>query len=427
MSSSIVVQSLGKRFSINGRRQPQTIMESVLSGWRYSKPKQDFWALQDVSFAVSPGEMLGIVGKNGAGKSTLLQLVAQVILPDTGFVKVQGKIGSLLDLGASLSADLTGYENIFINGMIAGLTRKQVSRIVEDVVDFSELQQFIDNPVRTYSSGMKMRLAFAIAIHTVPEVLLIDEFLSVGDTRFREKCQQRIAELRQLGCAIVLVSHNAYQVKKICSKALWLSNGRMQDYGPPSDVVNRYLEATQGIATHRDHPQSKTALLLGRRAHSNNHNGEPDAAVPTSLGDVKITRVVLSPSGTLETGDNLTIAIHYEAAVPVERPIFSVAIATTENKICFSSNTKKMDATPTIITGEGAISLCFERLDLAAGQYFIHVGIYGEDWACTYDFRWRETSLQIYSDTKANGFFSPPVTWTATSNLKALSQEQDAR
>ena len=205
--------------------------------------------------------MLGIIGKNGAGKSTLLQVVAQVIRPDTGFVKVRGKIGSLLDLGASLSADLTGYENIFINGMIAGLTRRQVSRIVDAVIDFSELQQFINNPVRTYSSGMKMRLAFAIAIQTSPDILLIDEFLSVGDSSFREKCHQRIAELRRLGCAVVLVSHNAYQVKKMCSKAIWLNNGEMQDYDISSVVVNRYLEAFHGTPLQTSNQPNSSQLV----------------------------------------------------------------------------------------------------------------------------------------------------------------------
>ena len=297
MSSSIVVQNIGKRFSIYDCCKAKTITDSALTGWPYSRHKQDFWALKDVRFTVSPSEMLGIIGKNGAGKSTLLQVVSQVISPDTGFVKVRGNIGALLDLGASLSADLTGYENIFINGMIAGLTRRQVSKVIDNVIDFSELKGFIENPVRTYSSGMKMRLAFAIAIHTSPEVLLIDEFLSVGDSKFREKCQQWIFELRQQGCAVMLVSHNAYQVKKMCSKAMWLSDGKVQDYGAPAVVVNRYMEAMHGAPLPDDSESTMPLELENASRHADSF---------THLDSIKITRVELSPR-ILETGDKLTV------------------------------------------------------------------------------------------------------------------------
>lgn len=410
MNSSIVVRDLGKQFSVYDRCRPRTIMESALSAWRYTKPKRKFWALRDISFAVSPGEMLGIIGKNGAGKSTLLQVLAQVIKPDTGFVKVRGNIGSLLDLGVSLSSDLTGRENILVNGMIAGLNRKQVLEITDEIIDFSELPDFIDNPARTYSSGMKMRLAFSIAIHTSPKVLLIDEFLTVGDAGFREKCQQRISDLRQCGCTVVLVSHDAHQVKKLCSKVIWLSKGQIQDYGDPTVVVNRYLETIHGISQHRNDQHISS--------FSSDEIGGYRSETFTNQDAVKITRVALSPSSVLETGDPLTIEIYYQALLQVESPIFGAALSTIENEVCFSTNTQKVDSTPSIVFGKGMVSLSLTRLDLAPGKYFINVGAYVKNWESTYDFHWQKYSIQVYSKNKASGFFCPPATWSFSQNAQ---------
>ncbi|NJR26508.1 MAG: ABC transporter ATP-binding protein, partial [Richelia sp. CSU_2_1] len=231
MAQSIIVKGLGKRFNRYSADRPLTIMEAALWGWWRMKPQARFWALRDVSFTVAPGEMLGILGKNGAGKSTLLQLVGGIGRAEEGTIKVNGRIGGLLDLGAGFHSDLTGRENVFVGAVVAGLTRREAARRFSDIVEFAELEQFIDSPLRTYSTGMKMRLAFSVAVHTDPEVLLVDEYLSVGDVAFQTKCLKKIEEFKTQGCAIVLISHSAAQIQKNCDRALWLREGKVVAYG----------------------------------------------------------------------------------------------------------------------------------------------------------------------------------------------------
>ena len=245
MAGSIEVRQLSKRYRRYHRDRPVTLQQTVLSGWRHTRVTDSFWALRDVSFAVAPGHMLGVLGANGAGKSTLLRLVGGVGKPDEGIVVIAGRIGALLSLGAGFHADLTGRENLFINGVISGLTRRQVAQRFDAIVSFAELEEFIDSPLRTYSAGMWMRLAFSVAIHVDPEVLLVDEVLAVGDIGFQRKCRQRIEELRALGCATLLVSHDTDLIAEICDDAIWLDAGQVIAQGPAAAVVHRYTVSTQ--------------------------------------------------------------------------------------------------------------------------------------------------------------------------------------
>ncbi len=199
MSIAIAVQGLGRQFRRYHLDRPWTLQEAVQRGLRRMAPAEHFWALREVSFSVAHGHALGVVGPNGAGKSTLLRLLGGVGRPNEGTIEVHGRIGALLELGAGFHPDLTGRENLFINGLISGLTRSEVTTRLDSIVDFAELQDFIDNPLRTYSSGMQMRLAFAVAIHTDPEIFLIDEVLAVGDLSFQRKCLERITQLKRAG------------------------------------------------------------------------------------------------------------------------------------------------------------------------------------------------------------------------------------
>jgi lipopolysaccharide transport system ATP-binding protein len=241
MASAIIVQGLGRQFRRYHLDRPWTLQEAVQRGLRRMAPVERFWALREVSFTVAPGRALGVVGPNGAGKSTLLRLLGGVGRPDEGTIEVHGRLGALLELGAGFHPDLTGRENLFINGLISGLTRSEVATRLELIVAFAELQDFIDNPLRTYSSGMQMRLAFAVAIHTDPEVFLIDEVLSVGDLSFQRKCLERIAELKCEGCTMVLVSHNPTMIRDFCDEAIWLRGGRLVAHGAPDVVVGQYV------------------------------------------------------------------------------------------------------------------------------------------------------------------------------------------
>lgn len=243
MNTAIMVHSVGKRFQCYTRHRPRTIMAATLSGWRGVKPNDYFWALRGISFGVAPGEMLGIVGRNGAGKSTLLRLLGRVGRPDEGNITLHGRVGALLDLGAGFHPDLTGRENVFVNAVVAGLLQREVRRNFDSIVEFAEITEFIDNPVRTYSTGMMMRLAFSVAVHTHPAILLVDEHLAVGDQAFQNKCLDRIAQMKADGCAVVLISHNTDQIEALCDRALWLNQGRIWAEGKADVVTERYREA----------------------------------------------------------------------------------------------------------------------------------------------------------------------------------------
>ncbi len=246
MDANIVVRSVGKSFHRYHPGRPRTLQETVARGPGGLKPVDRFWALRDVSFSVSPGKMLGIMGANGAGKSTLLRLIGGVGRPDEGQVFVSGRIGALLDLGAGFHPDLTGRENVYINGVISGLTRKEVSRSFDSIVDFAELEDFIDSPLRVYSTGMQMRLAFAIAAHIDPEVLLIDEVLAVGDISFQQKCIRRIEQFASQGCTILLVSHEPRTILELCDEAIWLRAGKLVCHGEVAMVTEQYINESKG-------------------------------------------------------------------------------------------------------------------------------------------------------------------------------------
>ena len=246
MAGTIIVEGLSKRFRHWEPNQAMTMQELVLKGFRWRR-RDFFWALAEVSFQVNPGRMVGIMGFNGAGKSTLLRLVAGVGRPTTGRIDVRGRLGAIIDLGVGFNSELTGRENIFISGVCSGLTRQEVTQRFDSIVAFSELSDFLDYPLRTYSTGMRMRLAFAVASHIDPEVLLIDEVLAVGDLAFQRKCMNRLKGFKRDGCTGLIVSHAPQSVLALCDDAIWLDRGRVVAYGPALKVVTQYVEATGGV------------------------------------------------------------------------------------------------------------------------------------------------------------------------------------
>jgi lipopolysaccharide transport system ATP-binding protein len=243
MHDAIVVKGLGKRYFRRNPHRPRTIHEALSRGFRNMGTSEDFWGVRDLSFRAAHGRMLGVVGRNGAGKSTLLRLLAGVDIPDEGSVRTSGRVGALLTLGAGFHNDLTGRENVFISGVVGGLTRAEVRRRFDSIVAFAEVEEFIDSPLRIYSSGMAMRLRFAVAIHMEPEILLIDEVLSVGDQAFSLKCLERINQFKSNGCTIVLITHSLDDVRTMCDEAIWLDGGRLMEQGEPEQVIDAYLGA----------------------------------------------------------------------------------------------------------------------------------------------------------------------------------------
>ena len=406
MGDAIWVENLGKRFNRYPTEKPVTLMEAALSGLRRIKslkPVDHFWALRQVSFTLAAGEMLGIIGHNGAGKSTLLQLLGKVAHPTEGQIKMHGRVGALLDLGAGLHGDLTGRENVFVLAIVAGLRRREVTRRFDQIIAFAELEEFIDNPVRTYSSGMMMRLAFSVAVHTDPRILLVDEFLSVGDLAFQTKCLNQIAEMRRQGCAIVLVSHDVGQVELLSDRVLWLKHGAVAAYGEPSVVVGQYTMAMHSPnQSHclNDVPQlTQCGAVL--RVNENRFGSQ----------EIVITDVRLSPNSTLAAGDALSVEINYASRQPTDTAHFCIIISREDGVRCLNVNTADMAVTVSRISGQGAIRFLCDRLDLAAGKYFVDVGVYRQDWAYAYDYHWQVYPLHICSTLNVKGILSPPCRW----------------
>ena len=409
MHDAIVVQGLGKQYSLYHPDRPVTLKEAVVRGLRQIKPAKRFWALREVSFRIRSGSMVGVVGRNGAGKSTLLRLIGGVGRPDEGRVEVHGRIGALLDLGVGFHPDLSGRDNVFISGVISGLTRQEVAQRFDAIVAFAELEEFINSPLRTYSSGMKMRLAFAVAAHTKPEILLIDEVLAVGDISFQRKCVQRIAELKAQGCTILLVSHDTTQIRQLCEEALWLRGGRLMAHGQPEVVVGQYV-AEMSAETRRRTPQVRPALQtpMGTelRVHENRFG-----SLELEIVAVRLFDPIGLPATELDCGDALRIEIEYVAPEPIDAPIFGVTISREDGLVCYDTSTSAAGLELPTLRGRGQIALCLDRLDLTGGQYYVDIGTYERDWNYAYDYHWHVYPLSVRPTGGEKGILRPPHRW----------------
>jgi ABC-type polysaccharide/polyol phosphate transport system ATPase subunit len=243
---AIRVRNLGLRFYIRSHNAPPTVHSGVVKFIKHRPAPREFWALRGVSFDVPRGSVMGIIGSNGSGKSTLLRVLARIYAPDEGELKIRGKVSSLITLGAGFQANLSGLENIYYNGLLLGLTRSQVAQKLDQIVEFADLGEFIDAPVRTYSSGMRARLGFSVAVHVDPEVLVVDEVLVVGDARFRQRCTDKMRELISRDTTVAMVQHNMDAILTMCDRCMWLDKGSVKEIGTPYDTVKHYLEA-QGL------------------------------------------------------------------------------------------------------------------------------------------------------------------------------------
>jgi len=403
MESAILVENLGKRFNRYHADKPLTIMEAVLSGLRRIKPVDDFWALRGICFEVNAGEMLGVIGHNGAGKSTLLQILGKVAYPTEGRLEMRGRVGALLDLGAGFHGDLTGRENVFVSAIVAGLPRHEVARRFDQMVEFAELSGFIDNPVRTYSTGMMMRLAFSVAVHCDPQILLVDEFLSVGDIAFQSKCLKRILAMKAQGCAIVLVSHDVTQVERLCDRALWLKHGTVKAYGD-SDIVAGQYASDMLVQTQQRMPD---------RADQLSTSGIPLRMNDNRFGslEIEITGVRLLPKAQMKSGDRLSIEIDYKNERSVASAHFTLSISGQDGQKYLDVTTAGLMQKVIPLENSGTFRLSIDRVDLASGDYFVEVGIYEKDWSYAYDSHSRAYPLAVYANYVSKGILAPPISF----------------
>ncbi len=379
-------------------------MEAALGGFRDLRKRQYYYALKDISFDIFSGEMVGIVGHNGAGKSTLLRLLGGVGRPDQGSICINGRIGALLDLGSSFHGDLTGRENTFVSAIVCGLSRQAVLNQFDEIVEFAELADYIDNPIRTYSTGMQMRLAFAIAVHSHPDVMLVDEFLSVGDLAFQAKCLRRITELKKQGCAIVLISHSPEQIKELCDRAIWLRHGQIVAQGEPEVVLGQY-QVEMHAETERRTPncppvKASSGILLET---NQNRFGSLEA---------EIQAVRLQSGDKISSGDPLHIEIDYFASQPILAPVINVSITRYgDGQNCLDTNTSAMEFAIEKLNGSGTIVLELDRLDLVQGKYFVNIGLFKEHWEYAYDYHWEAYPLLITCSVNTQGTMNPPGRW----------------
>src|SRR5580692_8839681 len=323
---AVDVRGVSKRFRLaHGRHN--SLKERVIHGGR--TPHEDFWALRDVSFKVQEGETVGILGRNGSGKSTLLKCICGVLQPTSGEVVVRGKLAGLLELGAGFQQDLTGRENIYLNGSLLGMSKKEVDRVFDDIVDFSELEEFIDGQVKFYSSGMYVRLGFAVAVNVDPDILVIDEVLAVGDERFQRKCIDRISQFQEEGRTILLVTHSADTVRSICDRGVVLSHGHKVAEGEPGEASRIFREGLiaegAGMAV-----MDSAFVAVPAMPGATGQDLMPDAERPVRLGSVH--RVFSEDNGVpyMKTGDDLIIRVEFEASIPTPDVVFSLLIRDAE-------------------------------------------------------------------------------------------------
>ncbi len=398
MTPLIDVRSVSKRFSrATSARQP-TFRAWVESGFR-PRPRADFWALRDVSFSVNPSEFLAVVGRNGSGKSTLLRLLGGVMRPDGGTVGLAARPNGILELNAGTHPDLTGRENAVISGVLSGLSRRQVLARMDAIIAFSELGPAIDQPVRTYSSGMKLRLGFSVAVHADPRILLIDEVLAVGDLAFQEKCLARIREFRAAGCAIVLVTHDLHQARSMADRVLWMDKGKVRALGAPETTVAQYeAESHAQIGSAVRQPDDDGANLGLRMG--DNRLGSFEATISDVAFEPRIT-----------VGSPLSISFTVTPHSDLPKPHVSVSIEDKHGTLCFDANSQTDSVDLPELSSARRIVLDLERLDLAPGTYRVSVGIWAGDWSTAHDYHINAYPLEVDNAQQLEGFMSPPRRW----------------
>ena len=383
-TSAIRVDSLGKRYRIGQHRaRYKTLRDKIGDVFARRKRAADppphnseqfFWAVKDVSFSIAQGEVVGVVGRNGAGKSTLLKLLSRITAPTEGRIEICGRIGSLLEVGTGFHPELSGRENIFMSGAILGMTNAEIARKFDAIVDFAEVEKFVDTPVKHYSSGMYLRLAFAVAAHLEPEILIVDEVLAVGDAMFQKKCLGKMDEVSKQGRTVLFVSHNMVAVENLCTRGLILDQGRLAFDGSAREAIDLYL-------TPKEHVQVRD-LRAARRA---------------GTGEIRIHRyeLISSTDKLIRAGEGFTIRCYFEVQKRGTRPHFSISIFSRSGLILFSVFTSDLGYHIPELSSNGYIDLEIRNPNLLAGTYPLHLGVSDEATNHWYDRVYEGPELEI--------------------------------
>ena len=404
---AVSVASVSKTFRLYHDRN-QTLKATLMRGRRARY--ETFQALDDVSLEVPAGTTFGLIGENGSGKSTLLKCMAKILRPDGGSIVVNGKISALLELGAGFHPELSGKENIYLNGAILGLGSKDIDRKYDQIVEFAGLERFIDTPVKNYSSGMYVRLGFAVAVHVDPDVLLVDEVLAVGDEEFQRRCNEKFAELRAQNKTIVVVSHALGLMRTICDELAWFEHGKVRQVGPAGEVIDTYLAEVQ--------PDRQV------EADSDGHGAR------WGSGEIRIESIDLldhqgQPTTRPHTGEAVTIRIRYHAEEAIERPIFGIAIHNIEGVLVSGPNAREGGLVPEKIMGDGVVDLTLPQLMLLPGTYDLSASIYDYSLVHPYDFRQHAVRFDVVVGTPhetTGGVLALGGEWSARADDGSMRQ-----
>jgi ABC-type polysaccharide/polyol phosphate transport system ATPase subunit len=446
------VTKIYRRFS--GRRQFATLKSALLRGTvlRDLHPAGTFAAVRNVSFTVPQGATYGIIGRNGSGKSTMLKLVAGITKPTEGTVTVNGRLSALIELGAGFHPEISGRENVFINGIMLGLSKREITRRFDEIVEFAELKDFIDAPVKTYSSGMYVRLGFAVAINVDPDVLLVDEVLAVGDEGFTHKCLDKFAEFRRRGKTILLVTHSLNLVERFCDDVLWLNGGTARGEGDPRRVVSEYIadvakgeektlaaaddavarvfrpagagDAGQGLDVARVFPGRRSPEGEGGRPAGDGAAAESGDLPPDGFKagegrwgsrEIEIAAVRIvgedgAPRHVFQSGEAAAVEMTVRAHKKTGPVVFGVSIFNADGVCCYGTNTSIEELAVPEFEGEQAVTFRVRSLDLVEGSYKLDVAAHRED-GYAYDYHRLLYSFRVHSRTKDVGIFRPPHTW----------------
>jgi len=413
MPRVLTVLQVSKRFLLHDHHQRtlRGVLTRLLTG-RFSN-STSLWALRDVSFEVEHGKTFGIIGHNGAGKSTLLRLLCGLSRPTHGRIVVDGRVSGILELGGGFNPNLTGRQNVLTAGILNGLTPSEVKAREQKIINFSELERFIDLPTRTYSSGMYLRLAFAAAMEFEPAVLVLDEVLAVGDERFQKKCMDRIAELKQAGTTLIVTSHSPEQILSLCDEVLVLEEGRVVMQGDPQSALASYHDLL------RQRTETRAASLPEKTDPSPlvTKKGIRQGTLEASITAVHLYDRQNQPLEKLESGQGLRMTLTYRIVPSISDLALLVGIYNETHVKCFEVSISSMVSTFGTLSPEGTITCTIKSLPLLAGQYFVNVGLYPTDWSFIYDYHWQMHPFDIYRPVleraQISGVLAIEATWSS--------------
>ncbi|MEY8354089.1 ABC transporter ATP-binding protein [Lachnospiraceae bacterium 54-53] len=372
LCNAIEVRNVSKSFKIF-LDKGHTLKEKFL--FRNRRQYEERKVLKDISFEVKKGQGLGLIGHNGCGKSTMLKMLTKIMYPDSGTIEMRGRVSSLIELGAGFHPDMSGRQNIYTNASIFGLTKKEIDARLDDIIAFSELEEFIDNPVRTYSSGMYMRLAFSVAINVDADILLIDEILAVGDAAFQEKCFNKLKEIKAKGTTVVIVSHSLSQIEEICEKSIWIHNGNIKEIGYPKEVHEKYMK----YVMEKRVEVSNKELLRKRESKELVTGSVTSMSERMKILDVKMLDKENNEMKIFRTNDSCKINISYDTSIESGRIYFIILIKRIDGVLIYSINMKNDEMEVVTTNAMGEIDLVINDLLMLPGLYFLEVVVQSEE------------------------------------------------